>query len=305
MKKLLLIPTIAMAISASAQQIPQYSQYMFNDFMINPAIAGSKSMSLAQISFRSQWTGFSNDVPVTETASLHGKIMDNMGVGGILINDVTGPISQSGLMLAYAYHIQINQDMKISLGINGMLYQQVLDLNDISLDNPNDLAVQNGKRKAWVPDATFGAYWWGDEGRYYAGVAVPQLFNARIKYYGKSDNKLNYHVRHYLMHGGYRFDINDDFQVEPSALIKFVPAAPIQVDINAKGIYKELAWIGLSYRHKDALAIMIGAKKNNFMAGYAYDATLSNIRKYSGGSHEIFIGLYIDSFGKKSRMSID
>jgi len=102
-------------------------------------------------------------------------------------------------------------------------------------------------------------------------------------------------VRHYFAHGGYIIDLGGDMQIEPSVLVKAIQNAPIQFDINAKAIYKEMAWIGCSYRSMESLVALLGIKYKNMGLGYAYDFTLTNLKNYSTGSHELFLSLYLPS----------
>ena len=114
---------------------------MFNNNFINPAIEGTKGYNLASLTFRSQWTGF-NDAPITETVSMYGPIGENMGFGGILLNDKTGPSRRTGIQLSYAYRIQVFDDeSKISFGLSGILYQHVLDMKELKPDVPEDITA--------------------------------------------------------------------------------------------------------------------------------------------------------------------
>ena len=148
----------AFCTSVFGQLLPLYSQYMFNNNFINPAVLGTKGYNLASLTFRSQWTGF-NDAPITETVSMYGPLGENMGFGGILLNDKTGPRRTTGIQLSYAYRIQVFDDeSKISFGLSGILYQYVLDKDKLIPDNPIDNVLQGGKEKTLAPDAAFGVY---------------------------------------------------------------------------------------------------------------------------------------------------
>lgn len=298
MKKILLLLIIIIPGVLTAQQLPYYSQYMMSDYFINPAVAGSKSEQLAFLSLRTQWVGF-NGAPNTATAGFYGPWGKNVGLGGMFFNHNTGPIRQSGLQLSYAYHLKITGNSSLSLGLSGMFYQHVLHKNELISDTQNDPAITGGKDFTIAPDAAFGAYYYSK--KYFAGFSIPQLFQNRLNYNAFNDsinsNKL---VRHYFFHGGYKFEINDDFDVEPSLLLKAVLNVPVQVDINARVTYKDMVWLGASYRNKESVVVMLGVNKNNFVAGYSYDITLSNIRKYSTGSHELFLGLKILNLSPKS-----
>lgn len=298
MKKNLLFLFIALPGFLAAQQLPYYSQYMLSDYFINPAVAGSKKDQLAFLSLRTQWTGF-NGAPNTATAGFYGPWGKSVGIGGMFFNHITGPIRQTGLQLSYSYHLKITSEAYLSLGLSGMFYQHALRKEELISDVKDDPAILGGKDRTIAPDAAFGAYYYSP--KYYVGFSVPQLFQNRLNYNAFNDstnsNKL---VRHYFLHGGYKIKINDDFEIEPSLLFKAVVNAPVQVDINSRVIYKDLVWLGASYRNKESVVVMLGVNKSNFVAGYSYDITLSNIRKHSSGSHELFLGLKILNLSPKS-----
>ncbi|MFH1320190.1 MAG: type IX secretion system membrane protein PorP/SprF [Bacteroidota bacterium] len=304
---LLLIPIIIVTLCSTfsytyAQQLPHHSQYMFNDYFINPAVAGSKDYNPAMLTFRNQWIGI-DDAPITQTLSVHGSWSEKVGIGGIIINDRTGPVHQTGLQLSYAYHLSVSNEAKLSLGLAGMFYQHVIDKAEITLDEPNDNAILGGVEKKYIPEASFGAYFYSK--KYYVGFSVPQLFQHKVDYDKDDDLNFNKLVRHYFLTAGYYLKINEDLHAEPSFLFKVVAHTPIQFDINAKVIYKETVWLGTSYRNKESIVIMLGAKKNNFSLGYSYDITLTNIKKYSSGSHELFIGMNIPSFKSSNSPSFE
>ncbi len=285
---------------AQGQQLPYYSQYMNNDFFLNPAVAGSRDYIPLSLTFRQQWTGITY-APSTQTLSAHSQLVKNMGIGGILFNDKTGPDRRTGLELAYAYHFKISEKAKLSLGLAGYIMQYTLDNTMLTLNEQDDNAIQGNKSTDVLPDASGGAYFYADN--YYVGFAVPQLFQTKIDLKSES-SELNTLVRHYFFTGGYKFNVNDNFELEPSLLLKAITQAPAQLDINTKTIYKKLVWMGVSYRHQESVVMMVGAEKSNFKIGYTYDATLSNIRKHSSGTHEIFIGMNIQKGAIKTKASM-
>ena len=291
MKKILFILGFVSLISTSttAQQMAHFSQYLLNDFFLNPAVAGTKEYSPVRLTYRAQWAGFEG-APRTASLSFHSNYLNNMGLGGIVVNDGTGPLTQTGLELAYSYHIEITDGTKLALGLSAKATQYALDESQITLEDEGDFSFTGITNQTLVPDAGFGAYLFSE--KYFAGLSVPQLFEAKMRY-DTDDQKLNKEVRHYYLTGGYNVAINDDFTVQPSLLVKTVFTAPSTFDLNAKVIYKDMLSLGASYRYKDAVVVVVGLEKENFVLGYAYDVTLSNVRRYSGGSHEIVLGYNI------------
>ena len=296
MKKTIITLLISLlAIGSQAQQMAHFSQYLLNDFFLNPAIAGTKDYSPVRLTYRSQWAGFEG-APKTMGLSFHSNYLDNMGFGGILINDKTGPLTQTGVELAYSYHIKVSDGAKLALGLSAKATQYSLDESQITLEETDDPTFSGVSIATLVPDAGFGAYFFSES--YFVGLSVPQLFQAKVRY-NKDDESLNKEVRHYYLSGGYNFELNDDFSLQPSLLLKTVFTAPTTFDLNIKATYKNMFSLGVSYRLKDAIVAIIGFEKENFILGYAYDVTISNVRKYSAGSHEIMLGYNIPN-SKKS-----
>jgi type IX secretion system PorP/SprF family membrane protein len=287
------------SLFVNAQQMPHFSQYMFNDLYLNPAVAGSKDQTELKLTLRNQWAGF-DDAPKTQTLSFQTNYIENMGLGAILINDKTGPLNQTGIELTYAYHIRISGESKLSLGLSAKAIQYVFDERKLTLEDTDDNAILGIVDKTLVPDASFGAYYYNP--KYYIGLSIPQLFQSGIRYDG-SENRINKEIRHYFLTAGYTVEITDDLAIEPSVLVKTVLKSPAQLDINVKGTYKDMFWLGFSYRHKDASVAMLGMEFDKLTLGYAYDFTMSNVRKYSAGSHEIMLGMIIDTKDIKKNKS--
>ncbi len=290
MKKIVLFSIILCAISIQihSQQLPLYSQYMFNNFLLNPGITGSVDYFPIRITARQQWAGIKG-APSTQAISAH-YLLNNQkfGVGGYIFNDKFGPLSQTGLQASFAYHVPLTGiNSKLGLGLAFKAFQFKFDETDLVTIEPNDVAVTHGKIAKFVPDADFGAYLYNE--KYYIGLSATQLIQFKIDL-GDSNLDKNQIIRHYYLNGGYRIAVNEEFEIEPSVLIKGTMRTPWQIDLNAKAIYKSMYWGGLSYRTSKDLVFMVGLKYKKFYFGYAFDYTFSSIKNYSNGSHEILIG---------------
>jgi type IX secretion system PorP/SprF family membrane protein len=293
MKKIFFtIAVLILTNSIFAQQLTTVSQYMENKYVFNPAAVGSLSYSPLALTYKRNWTGI-DDAPTMQMISSHFLAADNMGLGGKIFNYSTGKLSKMGIEGTYAYHFQLGSNgAKLSLGLSAQLYQFSLNKSQLTFEESGDDVIRFGSDKLITPDAAFGAYYYNEN--YFAGLSVYQLFNRKVDLMN-DDILENRQVRHYFLTGGYNFDVNSNFSVEPSILAKFVEAGMGQVDINAKVTYKQTVWMGLSYRTQDALAINLGIRKDRFVFGYSYDYSLSDIHKYSNGSHEL---LFIVKFNR-------
>lgn len=277
-----------MWMGVSGQQSPHFTQYMFNEFVINPAIAGTKDYYQIRTNHRFQWVGLT-DAPLTNTLSVYGPHSKlPMGFGGFIYNDVTGPTSRTGVTGSYAYNIEINRDIRVSGGLSFGIMQYKVDGTQLSAKEVNDIAIQPVVYNAYVPDASIGFYAYADE--WYAGFSVNQLLNNKLKLF-ETETGLNKLKSHFYLTGGYKYEVNRDFEVEPSVILKGTAPKAYQFDISTRVIYQETMWGGISYRFRDALSVILGySYAEKFYFGYSYDLGINQLRSYNSGSHEIMIG---------------
>ena len=284
-----------------AQQFPQYSQYLLNDFAVNPAIAGSNSFYEVKINQRNQWVGIT-DAPRTLILTLNGPFKTkNVGLGGTIYSDVVGPTRRSGSNFNYAYHLKIQKGLKLSLSLTAGLMQFSIDGSKVTTRDPGDTYFANQFLSSIVPGFGFSAYLYHDD--YFFGLSAPQLTQKKVSFF-TVDHKLNELTPAYFITGGYRFKISDDFKIEPSVLAKYSNPAPMQFDVNTRVFYKDQIWLGSTIRIKDSFTGLIGfIFQQNLLVGYSYDYTFSGLRKYSSGTHEIMVGMRFVS-NKKNDQSL-
>ncbi|MBL7919496.1 MAG: type IX secretion system membrane protein PorP/SprF [Bacteroidia bacterium] len=295
MKRYYILLFSLLAFCGISQQLPQYTQYMLNEMAINPAVAGKDEFADVRSNSRYQWIGIT-DAPRTYMLTLHGPIKDkNMGIGMNLYTDIVGPTRRTGLNFSYAYHMKLKDDMFLSMGLSAGVLQWGIDGSKLYLRDSGDENLLSTYQTTYVPDFGAGIYFHKKD-RFYVGLSVPQLYQAPIKLYegaGKNSKIIN----HFNFNAAYKFDLGDDFKIEPSFLVKYAIPAPPKLDIGARVIYQEQIWLGGAYRHNDAFTALIGYfYKNYLMIGYSYDFTTTNIKKYSSGTHEIMLGI---RFSKK------
>lgn len=281
-----------MTLTSRAQQIPNFSLYNMNHYLLNPAASGTTDRLPVSLSYRKMWAGLDN-APSVQYLSGNMLVAKNMGVGAKLFNYQAGPLRKTGLEGTYSYHISLGSgDTRLSFGLSLLLYQFYLNKSDLVVEDIDD-EVFMGDEQMFVPDASIGTYLYGKN--YYVGLAVPQLFQRNIDL--KSDVILQQkQVRHYYLHGGYIFEAGSDFKIEPSVLLKFIESGIFQADINALLTYKDMINFGVSYRTGDALSFQLGYKNPDLFIGYAYDLPLSDIAGNTWGSHEILFTYTFDNF---------
>ena len=279
----------------SAQQLPVFTQYIFNKYVFNPAVTGTEDNFSATANYRYQWQGIT-DAPRTYILSLHGPHkFKNFGLGGALYTDVTGPTSKTGMYLSYAYHIRVANETKLSLGLSGGLMQYSVDGTKINLASPGDLTLANTLMTRIVPDFGFGAYLYNK--KFFCGISVPQFIQARLDFSDDGTQTLSNLTSHFYLNTGYTFQVNRDFSLEPSMMMRYVSPVIPQFDVAAKGIYKKNYFIGVMGRTQTGLSVLAGFQSTNgkFNFGYAYDVNTVGISAYSSGSHELMVKA---TFGK-------
>lgn len=304
MKKILGLLAGILPLAINAQQLPHYSQYMVNDYVMNPAIGGKNNYFLGMSANRYQWGGIT-DAPRTYILSLHGPLKwDHMGVGGQLFTDIVGPTRRTGFYLSYAYHAPLTEKLKLSFGLNAGILQFMVDAQKITLHDPGDLVLTNALQSVLMPDFGAGVYLHSD--KFWVGASCLQIQQNKIKFFDYMSNTTSVLNRHFYFMAGYRQPLGDNFIVEPSVLGKLVAPVPFQFDAGLRVIYKEKIWVGGSYRHLDAFAMYMGfLYKENLQLGYAYDFTTTNLGNYSTGTHELIIAVRFNHQGIATKKQFD
>lgn len=299
----------------SAQQLPDYSQYNFNKFLLNPAAAGSDGYTTISVVAREQWVGLKG-TPKTHAVTIDSRLLRNsyisknasvrkkkrlstrsgrIGWAGHLYNDHFGELDRTGVEATYAYHIPINSG-QLSFGISGMFYQFKIDKSEVDLgDNEQDPLLDGMKGTIYIPDANFGAFY--NSSKIYGGFSMMQLLQSSIHF--GDDNGSNYRLkRSYNLMAGYFQNISSNFVLEPSLLLKVPTSAKPQFDINTKLYYKGDYWAGMSYRTRDAFIIYFGARIDRYFVGYAFDYNFSPLGHQTYGTHEFMAAI---KFGDNAR----
>jgi type IX secretion system PorP/SprF family membrane protein len=293
-----LIFVICFMGALKAQQLPQITQYMNNNYAINPAVAGMYDYYQINSTIRNQWVGL-NEGPRTSIISIYGKHSSNVGLGGTVYSDVTGPTSRMGGSASYTYAFQITQKIKLALALQAG-FTQFKIIKNLQTEHENDPLLKGGDVVEALPDATFGVNLSGNN--WYLGAAIPQLLSSELKlmdddfariYDTTSQNgKLASHI--YIL-GAYTYDINSQISIEPSFFLKSVVGAKTQLDFGIKSEYKKLIWAGINYKMNNELssmAALFGYNINDrFNIGYSYGMPSSVTSNYYSGSHEFLLGV--------------
>jgi type IX secretion system PorP/SprF family membrane protein len=305
----------------TAQQVPMYSQYIMNGFLINPSFAGRDGYTSVNLTVREQWIGMEG-APGTFAASFQTRILKNsyiskstsvrkkltkptkggkVGLGGYVFNDENGAMRRTGFQAAYAYHIALGQTggypNDLSLGMSLSAYQFAVNTTGLILDEGDPL-LDSYDRRVFIPDFNFGASY--TTAKYYVGFAMTNLFRGSLIFADTSDNNRT-ELGNFFITGGMKFPLANDWTLEPSAYIKASDMLfkSVQIDLTTRVFYKQDYWAGLSFRTSNAIILLLGLKYDRFYFGYASDFALSDIRKVNTmGTHEITLAV---KFGESAR----
>jgi type IX secretion system PorP/SprF family membrane protein len=297
MKRLLLTILAATTLytCVDAQQLHRRTQFVFNTYLVNPAVAGTQVYSPIMASYRNQWTGFDHS-PVTYSLSGHTLLPNRLGVGAIFYSDDSGgAISRTGAEITGTYHVDLNNQDAVSFGLSGVMNQVKFDNDILEVLDPTDQALMGGQEAKMNFDANFGMMVYGQN--YFFGLSFMQIIQSKLKFASDGLPEDNRNARHYYFMGSYKYDITNELDIQPAGLIKFTGASPVQFDVQTKITYRNFIWGGLTYRHKDAIALIVGAEYESFTLGYSYDLTVTDARAFSPHTHEITIGYYIPRQG--------
>jgi type IX secretion system PorP/SprF family membrane protein len=277
------------AMAARAQQDPMISQYMTNQLFFNPAYAGTHDYSTVSGIYRKQWVNFPG-APTTGFLSYDKNFVDrNIGLGITFSNDQIGVSNQSELAVDYAYHIPLAKG-HLSLGIKGQLSYYSAKLTDLTVWDADDQVFVNNILNKWVPNFGAGAYYYTD--KFYAGLSIPHLmnYNRPSTFVAAELNAVPNYERHYYLASGYVVSCPNDIYVKPSFLVKYIPNAPVEADLNVNVFFMNMFSIGASYRTNACIVGMIEIKAaQKIRIGYAYDHPFGQFRTYSNGTHEIML----------------
>lgn len=290
-----------------AQQDAQYTQYMYNTMVINPAYAGSRGVMSIVGLHRSQWVGL-DGAPRTQTLSLNTPIGTNerVGLGFSVVNEEIGPVDETYINADFSYTIPTGYYGKLSFGLKAGLHLLNIDLQQLSKFTEDPLFGNNIDNK-FSPQVGAGIYYHTD--KFYAGLSVPNLLET-----DHFDEELNSsdsggvsflaeeRINYYFI-TGYIFDLSPDLKFKPALLTKLVTGAPLQVDVSANFLLYEKITLGAAYRWSAAFSGLVGFQISDaLMIGFAYDREVTELGRtlYNDGSYELM--LRFELFRKYNRM---
>lgn len=279
---------VLLAGGISAQQLPQYSQYMFNGLVLNPAYAGIEDQLSVMALAREQWTGV-NGAPSTQSIFFHtpsGNLKNGFGLS--VVRDRIAVTTMMDIGLSYAYRINIDKETTLSFGLEGSLRHLSSNLNGVRTGEASDAAFQGVNLNEWMPNFGTGVYLRSSD--FFVGFSVPEIMEG-VGGRGLINGSNFPFRRHYLITGGLLFGLAEGIDLQPFTLIKVANGAPVSADINANLIINERLRFGLGYRTQDAVVANVQYRvSDSFRFGYAFDYTIGALGPFTTGSHELMLG---------------
>ena len=300
MKKLkLLFFTVLIAQQISAQQDPQYTQYMYNMNIINPAYAGiSEGLSVGAL-YRSQWVGLDGG-PETFTFNIHSPVGKQLALGLSVISDKIGPVEETNAYVDVSYTIPLGMETRLAFGVKGgfTFHDIAIAESQITLVDLSDPFFANAINET-TPNIGAGVYFYKPN-KYYISISVPNILNG--VHLDANGTKIGSESEHLFTAAGYVFDLSENFKLKPHALLKYAFDAPISYDLNANLFMYDLVEFGVGYRLDDSFSAMINFQvTKDLRIGYAYDAINSGLDIVTNSSHEVFINYDFNFSSKISR----
>jgi len=296
-KYFLLIALVGSAATMKAQQLQTSSLYDLQGIFHNPAMAGMDQKALIGITYRTQWSGISGG---PKTATVFGS-MDlpehKIGLGAYIYNDETGPTSRTGISAAFAKRLILNDNAKISIGIEAKALQYSIDVVKLQQTLGSDPVLAGGDNK-FKFDAGFGVAY--ADKKLEIGASVSQLVQSKLGYYtgslSRSEEGRLY--RHYYLHGSYKIKADQSAVIIPNFLMVYLPNAPTELQVGARVEHNEVFWWGVAYRINQSFILSAGAVINKkFRIGYAFDIYKEPVSVFDNGAnaHELLLSY---NFGK-------
>lgn len=297
-----LLSIIILSFQSNAQQDPQFTQYMYNMSVINPAYATAEEgiLNLGGL-YRTQWVGLEG-APKTGSFFAHTPINDKIEMGISFTNDNIGDVvNENNIYADFAYVLPVGIESKISFGVKAGVTLFDTNFNGFQLQSggaSTDQAFDENISRAF-PNLGIGAFFFTDT--YYLGLSAPNMLSTKHLENENGIKATGVQNVHYFLTGGYVFDIDNDIKLKPAFMARGVKGAPLAIDITANVLINEKLEAGLGYRLDDAISALVSFRiKPELRVGYAYDYTTTNLGDFNSGSHEIFILFDVDLFGFKS-----
>tara|TARA_Y100000588_G_scaffold300332_1_gene321827 strand:+ start:3147 stop:4109 length:963 start_codon:yes stop_codon:yes gene_type:complete len=283
-----------LSYDGSAQQDPQYTQYMYNTMNVNPAYTGSRGHLAVTGYHRTQWVGL-DGAPTTQALTIESPVGKNVGLGLSFVNDRLGPSDEFYFDANFSYTLKLNNGRRLSFGLKGGGRMLNIDWSRGTFQSSEDV-FQNNIRNKFLPTVGAGIYLHGDKS--YIGFSVPNFLTN--EHYDEVQNSVAAERLHFHLIGGKVWDLSENTQFMPAVLGKFVVGAPVIVDLSANFMFDESLRLGVAYRWDDSVSGLIGLQISpKLLISYSYDYTTTPLQDFNSGTHDIMLRFELRSKERK------
>jgi len=289
-KLVILFFVIVLSLDTTAQQDPQYTEYMYNMNVLNPAYAGSRNTLSIGVLGRTQWVNI-DGAPKTLTMAVHAPVGEKVGLGLSVIADKIGPVTEQNIYADFSYTINTSEEGRLAFGLKGGVTLHSLDRGVLNSVDPESVYLEFDNKT--LPNIGAGVFYYTN--KYYLGLSMPNMM--RSKYFEKRNGIITEasDKTHIFLTTGYVFDLSQTLKFKPSIMAKAVSGSPLSLDLSANFLINNKLELGLSHRLDDSVSGLISfLVSKDLRIGYAYDYTLSNLGDFNSGSHEAFLQWDVD-----------
>lgn len=300
-----------------SQNYFHFSQFTQSAHAINPAFSGIEDFIDIKTGFRKQWSKV-NGAPSTFFVGIsandksfqpnfnQGKSfrISNPGVfkkyqqtranpskhgfGLYLLNNSQGPFTTNAAYLSYAYHHHMSNGLMFAMGASGNISIENFDEFDALVFNPGlDATYQlyASDQRTGTSVGVNGGFTLYNQ-NFYAGYAMHNLFKTTLA----SDALDEYQTLYHFVMAGLNMEFSPEFYFQPAVLFKYADTYPLSFDINARLKYRQLGWIGFSYRNNNDVVGMLGLLIDyKINLGYSFDFSGSDLGRNNSGTHEVVL----------------
>jgi type IX secretion system PorP/SprF family membrane protein len=289
---------------ALAQQVPQYSQYLINGILVNPAYTGYRETMYAQAFYHNQWTR--SGTPQYMAFALDGSWSNGVNAGLTFSDERMGLLAINSVSALYAYRLQTTKHSEMSFGLSlGAMYYS-MDYNKLRPFNPVDPVLISLSNR-WTPNINVGLYYGSD--KFYMGLSARNITDGRsLGGHTVDDFIIPLSTWNSVLTVGLSIPLNTRLELRPSMMWQEDFSTPSHIDLTVALLFVDRFWLGASFRTDQRLwknespgninelysAAIIAEVfvTNQITISYAFDVGLNQDSYHYFGGHEVSIGYY-------------
>ena len=282
---------LAAVFSATAQNEPQYTQYMYNIGSFNPAYVGTTETAEIMALYRAQWVSIPGAPRTIRLGANLPFSNEKMGMGINVVSDQIGPLNQTFINLAYSYQFNVSERTKLSFGMNAGGALLNVDFAKGTFENPGEPILNRDPINRFYPTIGAGLFLYGED-TWYLGASIPNfltdgVYNDDVAAIVEDKIQLN-------VIGGYVFDLSEGLKFKPAFLINYIGGAPVTSNVSANFLIQDKFTMGASYRWGNAVSGLAGFQISSAtFIGYSYDYNTNSLGQFNSGSHEVILKFYL------------